>query len=246
MEPLLMTATDALIHAHGRPGAGASYPLPAYDTPRSRLNDMGPAALSEVEVVSLVLGGAPEKALTEARLLLSRFGGLHGLLRANVSELVQEQGIGPARAAQLKAALELGRRLLLAPPGERLQVRSPEDVAALLMVEMGHLDQEQLRVLLLDTRHQLIRQVVVYVGSVNTSLVRVGEVFKEAVRENAAAIVVVHSHPSGSPEPSVEDYAVTKEIVAAGRLLSCEVLDHLIIGWGQYVSLRERGLGFGK
>jgi DNA repair protein RadC len=241
-----MAATEISSYGSSAPGSSAVYPIPAYDTPRSRLNDVGPAALSEAEVVSLVLGGRPEKALVEARALLGKFGGLHGLLRANTSELVQESGIGPARAAQLKAALELGRRLLLTSSEERLQIRSPEDVAALLMVEMGHLDQEQLRVLLLDTRHQVIRHVVLYVGNVSTSLVRVGEVFKEAVRENAAAIVVAHSHPSGNPEPSVDDCAVTKEIVEAGRLLSCEVIDHLIIGRAAYVSMRERGLGFNK
>ncbi len=222
------------------------YPLPPYDTPRARLCDLGPTALSEAEVVSLVLGGKPERALAEARALLTRFGGLHGLLRANVSELAQEPGVGPARAAQVKAALELGRRLLLPPAAERLQIRSPEDVAALLMVEMGHLDQEQLRVLLLDTRHQVIRQVVVYTGNVNTSLVRVAEVFREAVRENAPAILVCHNHPSGSPDASPHDVAVTKEIVEAGRLLSIDVVDHIIVSAARWVSLRERGLGFSK
>jgi len=241
-----MTGTGTPLAAGGGIAAGAVYPLPSYDTPRARLNDMGPAALSETEIVSLVLGGQPEKALGEARMLLGKFGGLHGLLRANVSELTQEHGLGPARAAQLKAALELGRRLLLTPAVERLQIRSPEDVAALLMVEMGHLDQEQLRVLLLDTRHQVIRHVVVYVGNINTSLVRVGEIFKEAVRENAAAILLIHNHPSQDPSPSPEDAAVTREVVAAGRLLSVDVLDHLIVTQQRYVSLRERGLGFGQ
>ncbi len=222
------------------------YPLPAYDTPRARLHDLGPAALSEAEVVSLVLGGNPEKALAEARALLDRFGGLHGLLRANVTELAQEPGIGPARAAQIKAALELGRRLLLVSPEERVQIRSPEDVAALLMLEMGPLDQEQLRVLLLDTRHQVIRQVIVYQGSLNTSLVRIGEVYREAIRENAAAIIVCHNHPSSDPTPSVEDVAVQKEICEAGRLLSIECLDHLVISRARFVSMRERGLGFNK
>jgi len=223
-----------------------AYPLPAYDTPRARLCDLGPAALSEAEVVSLVLGGRPEKSLAEARSLLAQFGGLHGLLRANVGELAQEPGVGPARAAQVKAALELGRRLLLAPTEERLQIRSPEDVAALLMLEMGHLDQEQLRVLLLDTRHRVIRQVAVYTGNVNTSLVRVAEVFREAVRENAPAIVIAHNHPSQDPSPSPEDLAITKEVVAAGRLLNVDVLDHIILSSTRWVSCRERGLGFDK
>jgi len=152
--------------------------------------------------------------------------------------------MGPAKAAQVKSALELGRRLLLVSPEERPQIRSPEDVAALLMVEMGHLDQEQLRTILLDTRHQVMRQIVVYQGNVNTSLVRVGELFREAVRENCAAVIIAHNHPSGDATPSPEDVAVTKEIVAAGRLLDIEVLDHLIVGQGRYVSMRERGVGF--
>jgi len=239
-----MTVTANAAYGHSGTEGDAVYPLPPYDTPRARLNDVGPAALSETEVVSLVLGGPPDKALNQARTLLGKFGGLHGLLRANVTELTQEHGLGPARAAQLKAALELGRRLLLVAPAARQPVRSPADVAALLMVEMGHLDQEQLRVLLLDTRHQVIRQVVLYSGNVSTSLVRIGEVFKEAVRENAAAILIAHNHPSNCCDPSPEDVALTREIVAAGRLLSIECLDHLVVCSTRYVSLRERGLGF--
>ncbi len=223
-----------------------NYPIPPYDTPCARLRDLGAAALSEVEVVSLVLGGNSDKALVEARALLNRFDGLHGLLRANVNELTQEPGIGPARAAQIKAALELGRRLLMATPPERLQIRSPEDVAALLMLEMGSLDQEQLRVLLLDTRHQVIRQVTVYIGNVNTSLVRLAEVFREAIRENAPAVLIAHNHPSQDPTPSPQDVALTREAVEVGRLLSIELVDHLILATTRWVSLRERGLGFSK
>ncbi len=220
--------------------------LPATEQPRERLLQLGPAALSEAELLAILLrtGTARRTVLDLARDLLLAHGGLHGLLRANAAELSQARGVGPAKAAQVKAALELGRRLLLVAPGERLQVRSPEDVAALLLLEMGTLDQEQLRAILLDTRHQVIRQAVVYQGNVSTSLVRVGELFREAVRENAAAVLIVHNHPSGDPTPSPEDVAVTKEIVAAGRLLSVEVLDHLVIGRQRYVSLRERGLGF--
>jgi DNA repair protein RadC len=207
--------------------------------------------LSDTEVIAALLGGKPGAALETARNLLLKHGGIQGLLRASLVELTQEAGIGPARAATLKAALELGRRLLLVPPEERPQVRSPDDVATLLMVEMGHLEQEQLRVLLLNTRHHVVRQVVVYTGNVNTSLVRVGEIFREAVRDNAAAVIVAHNHPSsatggGSVEASPEDVAITKEIVAAGKLMDISVLDHLIIGCGHYVSMRERGLGFGS
>jgi DNA repair protein RadC len=220
--------------------------MPASEQPRERLQHLGPAALSDAELLAILLrtGVVGRTVLDLARDLLVAHGGMTGLLRANFSELAQTRGIGPAKASQVKAGLEIGRRLLLTAPEERLQVRSPEDVAALLMLEMGPLDQEQLRVLLLDARHQVIRQVVVYQGNVSTSLVRVGELFREAVRENCAAVIVVHNHPSGDPTPSPEDVAVTKEIVAAGRLLSIEVLDHLVIGRQRYVSLRERGVGF--
>jgi len=220
--------------------------MPASEQPRERMQSLGPAALSDAELLAILLrtGVAGRTVLDLARDLLVAHDGLLGLVRANLNELAQARGIGPAKAAQVKAGLELGRRLLLAAPEERPQVRSPEDVAALLMMEMGPLDQEQLRVLLLDTRHQVVRHVVVYQGNVSTSLVRVGEVFREAVRENCAAVIIVHNHPSGDPTPSPEDVAVTKEIVAAGRLLSIEVLDHLVIGHQRYVSMRERGVGF--
>jgi DNA repair protein RadC len=220
--------------------------LPASEQPRERLRTLGPTALSDAELLAILLRtGIPGRTVLDlARELLLRFEGLHGLLRASFGEICQERGLGQAKTAQIKAALEIGRRLLMSSPDERPQVRSPEDVAGLLMIEMGHLDQEQLRALLLNTRHQVVRQVVVYQGNVNTSLVRVGELFREAVRENCAAVIIAHNHPSGDPTPSPEDVAVTQEIVEAGRLLDVEVLDHLVIGQGRYVSMRERGLGF--
>lgn len=129
-------------------------------------------------------------------------------------------------------------------PGERRQIKSPADVAALLMVEMGHLDQEHMRRVILDTKNRVLAIETVYHGSVNAALVRVGEVYKAALRLNATAIIVVHNHPSGDPTPSVEDILVTRQIVEAGKLLDVECLDHLIIGAGQYASMREKGLGF--
>ncbi|MGB9723039.1 MAG: RadC family protein [Chloroflexia bacterium] len=220
--------------------------LPAGERPRERLGELGPAALSDAELLAILLRtGMPGcTALDLARELLCDYGGLDGLLRAGFGELARRRGLGPAKAAQIKAALELGRRLLLLPPGRRLALHGPEEVAALLRLEMAYLDQEQIRVLLLDARHQVIRQVLVYQGNVNSAPVRVGEIFREAVRENCAAVLVIHNHPSGDPSPSPEDIAITREIVEAGRLLSIEVLDHLIIGRQGYVSLRDRGLGF--
>jgi DNA repair protein RadC len=181
-----------------------------------------------------------------AQQLLVEYGGWPGLLRADYHELCKRHGIGEAKAATLKAALEIGRRLLLTQHAQRLQIKSPTDAAQLLMLEMGHLDQEHLRTVLLDTKNRVQTVSTVYVGSLNASLIRVGEVFKEALRQNSAALIVAHNHPSGDPTPSPEDVLVTREIVSAGQLLDVEVLDHLVIGQGRYVSMRERGLGFAK
>ncbi|HEC35762.1 MAG TPA: JAB domain-containing protein [Anaerolineae bacterium] len=220
--------------------------LPLPERPRERLARLGPSALSTTELLAIVLrtGVGGENVLGVAGRLLARHGGLAGLARASLSELVAEHGVGLAKAAQLQAALELGRRLLLAAPEERPQIRSPADVAAMLMAEMGHLEQEHFWVLLLDTRNRVLGSEPVYKGSLNQSQVRVGEVFREAVRRNCAAVIVAHNHPSGDPSPSPEDVAVTRDLVAAGRLLGIEVLDHLVIGQQRWISLRERGLGF--
>ncbi len=220
--------------------------LPAGERPRERLRESGPAALSNSELLAIILrtGTAWENVLGLAARVLAKFGGLAGLARASFGELCAERGIGQAKAAQLKAALELGRRLVSTQPEERAVVRSPQDVANLLMAEMGLLDQEQLRVVLLNSKNQVMAVPEVYRGSVSTSLIRVSEVFREAVRENCPAIIVVHNHPSGDPTPSSEDVQVTEQMVAAGKLLDIEVLDHLIIGQQRYTSLKEQGLGF--
>ena len=149
-----------------------------------------------------------------------------------------------SRKGQLKSAVELGRRLAVATPEERPTIQSPEDAAGLVLYEMGALEREQLRVLNLDTRNRLVRTSEVYRGSLNSSWIRIGEVFRDAVRLNAAAIIVAHNHPSGDPTPSPEDVAVTKAIVDAGGLLDIEVLDHLVIGQGRYISMKAKSLGF--
>jgi DNA repair protein RadC len=221
--------------------------LPASERPRERLRDYGPQALSTAELLAIILrtGTNRESVLSLASRLLSQHQGLAGLARVSFAELCQERGLGEAKAAQLKAALELGRRLSSSQPEARAVVRSPADVANLLSAEMGLLEQEHLRVVLLNTRNEVLGIPEVDKGSVNTSLVRVGEVFREAVRRNCPAVVVVHNHPSGDPTPSADDLSMTRQMVEAGRLLDIEVLDHLIIGHGRYVSLKEQGLGFG-
>jgi DNA repair protein RadC len=220
--------------------------LPATERPRERLRDYGAGSLSTSELLAIVLrtGASRESVLALASRLLSCHGGLVGLARAGFGELCQERGLGEAKAAQLKAAFELGRRLASAQPEERATVRSPQDVANLLLSEMGLLEQEELRVVLMNTRNQVLGVHTVYRGSVNTSLVRVGELFREAVRQNCPALVVAHNHPSGDPTPSPDDVAMTKQAVEAGRLLDIEVLDHLVIAQQRFVSLKERRLGF--
>lgn len=220
--------------------------MPLMERPRERFMQVGPRAMSTTELLAITLrtGVGGENVLRLAERLLAHFNGLSGLARATVRELMAVKGIGPAKAVEVKAALELGRRLLAAAPEERPRVTSPGDAANLLMTEMMLLEQEQLRVVLLDTRNYVLDVHTVYQGSLNTSVVRVGELFRHAIKDNAAAIIVTHNHPSGDPAPSPEDVHVTRQIVRAGKLLDIELLDHIIIGRQRYVSLKERGLGF--
>jgi DNA repair protein RadC len=220
--------------------------LASADRPRERLAMHGAPALSNAELIAILLRSGIEgkNAVQMAQILIMQFGGLTGLHRASYEEICAFKGIGPAKASQLKAAIELGNRIAKARPDEQPIITSPEEAASLLLYEMGALEQEHLRVLLLDTRNRLMRIVEVYHGSLNSSLVRIGEVLREAVRSNAAAVIVAHNHPSGDPTPSPEDVALTRSIVEAGKLLDIEVLDHLVIGKGRFVSLKTRGLGF--
>ena len=220
--------------------------LPESERPRERLEHYGATALSAVELLAIILrtGTRDENVIRLAQRLLAEQNGLPGLARLPFNELVEIRGLGPAKAAQLKAAFELGRRLQIAAPNERPIVKSPADAANLLMIEMGLLEQEHLRTIMLDSKNQVLKVHTVYIGSLNTAVVRVGEVFREAIRLNAAALIVAHNHPSGDPTPSAEDVQVTRQIVDAGKLLSIDVLDHLVIGQQRWVSLKERGLGF--
>ena len=220
--------------------------IPSGERPRERLQNYGPGALSTAELLAIILrtGVGGQNVLSMATSLLARFGGLAGLAKANLPELCREKGLGQAKACQLKAALELGRRMLIAAPDNRPQISSPADAANLVLLEMAFLEQEHLRAILLDTKNYVVNVTTIYVGNVNTAVVRVSEVFREAVRANAPFLIVVHNHPSGDPTPSPEDVQVTEQIVAGGRLLDIDVLDHLIIGRQRYVSLKERGLGF--
>jgi DNA repair protein RadC len=222
--------------------------LPAGERPRERMAASGPQALSTAELLAVLLrtGGRGTSALQTAQSLLASCGGLRGIQRASQADLCATRHIGPSKAALLMAAVELGRRLAVSEAEESAAISSPAAAAALVQYELAGLDQEVLRVIQLDVRNRLIRMCEVYRGSLTTALVRTGEVFREAIRAGAAGIIVVHNHPSGDPSPSAEDIAMTRALVDAGRLLDIPVLDHIIIGRGRFVSLRERGLGFQK
>lgn len=221
--------------------------LEATERPRERLRRLGAQALSSAELIAILLrvGVQGENAVQVGQRLINTFHGLSGLHRASFDEVCAQHGIGEAKAAQIKAAIELGRRLATEAPEERPAVHSPQDAADLVRYEMSALEQEELHVLLLDNRNRVLHIEPVYRGSVNSSQVRVGELFKAAIRRNAAALIVAHNHPSGDPTPSPDDVAVTRAIVQAGKLLDIDVLDHLVIAGGRFVSLKERGLGFG-
>jgi DNA repair protein RadC len=216
--------------------------LPEAERPVNRIQRFGPAALSTYELIAILLGTNDQLATAGA--LMGEFGGIAGLAKANFAELTNHSGIGTATAARLKAAFELGRRLMIHRDEDRYQVRSPADAANLIMHDMGLLDQEHLVTVILDTKNRVLDIPTIYVGSVNTSLIRVGEVFRQAIRINAPSLIVAHNHPSGDPTPSPEDVAVTHQMVEAGKLMDIDVLDHLIIGRNKFVSLKERGLGF--
>lgn len=237
------------------PGAIVPFPrgrvlreLPATERPRERLELRGPGGLSSAELVGLLWGSGARgrSAVDLAEEAIARFDGLTGLSRASGLELEAIPGVGAAKAAQLQAAFELGRRLLADWPIGRWTVRAPHDVADRLVLQMGRLEREELRVVVLNTKNVVLRVTTAYQGNVSASLVRVGELFRDAVRLTASGVILVHNHPSGDPTPSPDDLHLTAEALAAGRLLDIAVLDHLVIGHDAYVSMRDRGITFDR
>lgn len=216
--------------------------LPESERPVNRLHHYGPTSLSNTELLAILIGTPYQ--LQDAQRLISALEGMHGLARASTGELSSYPGMGHTTSARLKAAFELSRRYAVEQPADLYQIRSPADAANLLMLQMAAYEQEHLVQLILDTKNRVQSQHTVYKGSLNTSLIRVGELFREPIRRAANAIIIAHNHPSGDPSPSPEDVSVTRQIVEAGKLLDIEVLDHLIIGRNRFISLKERGLGF--
>jgi len=229
-----------------RPARRSVRDLPASERPRERLASRGAAGLTSAELIGLLWtsGSRQASVATMAEDALVRCDGLSGLAAASSRELERVPGVGPARAAQLTAAFELGRRAVVDWPTGRWTIRGPRDLAARLTADMGHLPREELRVVLLDTRNGVLGMPTVYRGNVSAALVRIGELFRDAVRLHAARLILAHNHPSGDPSPSPDDLHMTAEAVAAGRLLDISVLDHLVVGHGAWVSLRDRGVAF--
>jgi DNA repair protein RadC len=213
------------------------------DRPREKLLRHGAMALGDNELIAVILGQGSQNgdALAVANELLAAHGGLHGLTRAPCDELMRAAGVGPARAAQIVAALELGRRTLTHAPGARVQIRGPKDAAAFLMPRYAGRRVEQFGVVLLDTKHRVLRSAVVSIGSLNSAIVEPRDVFREAAVGGAAAIVVFHNHPSGDPTPSPEDLELTRRLAAAGTLMGIDLVDHVILGDVRYWSFKEAG-----
>ncbi|MDI6773481.1 MAG: DNA repair protein RadC [bacterium] len=213
------------------------------ETPLGRLARLGSAALSTAELLALLLPpvGVREGCPTLPAQVLSRVSSLAGIARASLPELVHEAGLPPSQAAAVLAACELGRRLYAAPSARRPTVRTPADVAALVGPDMRYLDREHFRVVLLNTRHHVLAIEEIAVGGLDSASIHPREVFKAAIRASAAAVILVHNHPSGDPEPSADDMRITARLREAGRILGIEVLDHVVVGDERCVSLRERG-----
>jgi DNA repair protein RadC len=211
------------------------------DRPREKLRHHGAAALGDNELVALVLGNGSRRAdaLAMANALLAAHGGLHGLTRCVVDDLVRTAGIGPARAAQVLAAIELGRRTLVRAPSARFQIRNPTDAARYLMPRFGSRAKEQFGIVLLDAKHRVMRDVVLAIGTLNSSVVEPRDVFREAAIGGATAIVVFHNHPSGDPTPSDDDVELTRRLAASGVLIGIDVIDHMILGDAHYFSFKE-------
>lgn len=217
--------------------------LPREERPRERMLQYGAQALSHAELLAILLrtGTRSESAIMIAQRILAQSGGLRGLADSGVEELVEIKGVGPAKAVQLKAAIELGRRMVASRLSESVVIRSPRDAAELLTEQLRYLQKEHFVCLFLNTKNVVIAQETLSIGSLNASIVHPREVFRAAIKYSSASIVCAHNHPSGDPAPSPEDIAITKRLVESGQIVGIDVLDHIVVGDGRFVSLKEQG-----
>lgn len=216
--------------------------LPEEERPRERLVRYGPSALSNAELLAILLrvGTRNESALSLAYKILKQQEGLRFLTNCTVQELGSINGIGQAKAAQLKAALELGKRVSVFEKESDKYIKCPQDVASLLMEEMRYLKKEYMKLILLNVKCSVIAVEDISIGNLSTSIVHPREVYIPAIKKSSASIIMVHNHPSGDPTPSSEDVSITKRVAEAGKIIGIELVDHIIIGDGRYVSLREK------
>jgi DNA repair protein RadC len=214
-----------------------------HDRPREKLVRLGAAGLGDNELLAIVLGNGARQtdALMVANAILEAAGGLHGVARTGHDDLRRVHGVGAAKAAQVLAAIELGRRTLVRRPAQRKPFGSPRDLATYLLPQFGARSVEQFGVVLLDTKHRLLRTALVSVGTLDSSPAHPREVFREATAASAAAVVLFHNHPSGDPTPSEDDCELTGRLIEAGRIIGIQVLDHIILGETRYYSFRESG-----
>ncbi|MFP7299833.1 RadC family protein [Neobacillus niacini] len=217
--------------------------FPQDERPRERFIQNGPESLSNHELIAILLrtGTKDESVLQLSNRLLTNFEGLRLLKAATLEEMTEIKGIGQAKAIQILAAVEIGRRIANLNYTDRYVIRSPEDGANYVMNDMRFLTQEHFVCLYLNTKNQVLHKQTIFIGSLNASIVHPREVYREALKRSAASIIAIHNHPSGSPDPSREDIDVTKRLVECGKLIGIELLDHLIIGENKFVSLKEKG-----
>jgi len=224
-----------------------SYPMirdvPASERPRERMIQYGAESLSNAELLAILLrtGTAEESVMSLACRILNQVGELRGLKAITYDELIKIRGIGPAKALQIAAGLELGKRIATSVLPNRPTIRSPQDVANLMMEDLRYHTQEHFVCLYLNTKNQVIGKETIFIGSLNSSIVHPREVFKEAIRRSSASLICLHNHPSGDPTPSREDIEVTRRLLEAGKIIGIDLLDHLIIGDGRFYSLKEKG-----
>ncbi len=219
--------------------------LPEDERPREKLYKYGPKALSNTELLAIIIRtGNKENTAIEIsqKLLAGKKEGISFLSDTSLQEITKVKGIGECKAAQILAAVELGKRVMSSTYKDKMKVTSPSDIADILMLDMAHLKKEHFKIVMLDTKNQIIGIEDISIGSLNSSIVHPREVYKEAIARSSASIILVHNHPSGDPTPSKEDIAITRRLAEGGDILGIKVLDHIIVGSNKYLSLKEKDI----